>query len=111
MRALSTSFMAALIVVALFWGNCLSCPQVLLSVKAHACCKRSQKPATKQCDSQGLQHFLKSDPGTWQQPAAVAEPVAMETASAPVFAAAPLSPDAPLHSSPDLLSLHSSFRI
>src|SRR5262249_23613020 len=33
MRTLSSSIMAALVVVALFWGNCFSCPQALLAQK------------------------------------------------------------------------------
>jgi len=31
MRRVSSSLMTALIVAALFWGNCLSCPQMLLA--------------------------------------------------------------------------------
>ena len=55
--------MAALIVVALLWGNCLSCPQMLLTAvthqPAHSCCHKNKSAGTK-CQSQGLQHFLKT---------------------------------------------------
>ena len=106
--------MAALVIVALFWGNCLSCPQLLLAMQAHQpahdCCKRNQKPAAKSCDSRGLQHFLKTDPGTQAQLAPVASAVVVALpAEAPQAAAAIF--EAPAHAPPDLRSLHSSFRI
>ena len=69
MRAIGSSIMAALIVGALLWGNCLSCPQLLLlsrqSAPAHACCHEKSMPKTpgaRQCQSQGLGNFIKSDP-------------------------------------------------
>ena len=56
--------MAVLICIALFWGNCFSCPQVLLGLKAHqpahGCCHKT-KQTTKNCTSQALQHFVKAD--------------------------------------------------
>jgi hypothetical protein len=65
-RKISNSAMAVLISVALFWGNCFSCPQVLLSLKAHqsahGCCHKTKKTA-QGCTSQALQHFVKADPG------------------------------------------------
>jgi len=57
--------MAVLISVALFWGNCFSCPQLLLSLTAHqpahSCCHKT-KQSTNGCTSQALQHFVKADP-------------------------------------------------
>lgn len=105
--------MAALIVVALFWGNCLSCPQMLLTVAthqpAHSCCHRTKSAGTS-CQSQGLQHFLKAGPEV-QTPA-----VAVVAAVAPAIAVS--LPQGPLvtpvgveHAPPDLLALHSVFRI
>lgn len=65
MRAVSNSVMAALVVAALFWGNCFSCPQVLLSLTskqpAHGCCHRT-KQAPQDCRTQVLRSFVKADP-------------------------------------------------
>ena len=101
--------MAALIVVALFWGNCLSCPQMLLAATAHSCCHRTKTAGTN-CQSQGLQHFLKANPET-QTPA-----IAVVAAVAPAIAVslphgALVAPVELEHAPPDLLSLHSVFRI
>jgi hypothetical protein len=105
--------MAALIVVALFWGNCLSCPQMLLTAAAHQpahnCCHRTKSTGTR-CQSQGLQHFLKAGLET-QTPA-----VAVVAAVAPAIAVslpqgALVTPVEVEHAPPDLLSLHSVFRI
>jgi hypothetical protein len=63
--------MAVLIVVALFWGNCFSCPQVLLAAQ-HGCCHRNKAPKTE-CTSQGLQNFVKAEKAS---PDAVAPTVA-----------------------------------
>jgi hypothetical protein len=105
--------MAALIVAALFWGNCLSCPQVLLTVvahqPAHSCCHRTKSAGTS-CQSQGLQHFLKAGP----EPQTPGVPVV--AAVAPVMAVsqpqgAMVTPVEVEHAPPDLLALHSVFRI
>src|SRR5664280_1499334 len=83
MRRVSSSLMAALIVVALYWGNCLSCPQMLLTVAAHqpthSCCHQTKSAGTS-CQSQGLQHFLKVGPEL--QTPAVAVVAAVEPAAA-----------------------------
>ena len=105
--------MAALIVAALFWGNCLSCPQMLLAAAAHQpahnCCHKTKSAGTS-CQSQGLQHFLKAGP-EMQTPA-----VAVMAAMAPAIAVslpqgALVTPVEVEHAPPDLLALHSSFRI
>jgi hypothetical protein len=101
--------MTALILVALFWGNCLSCPHMLLAATAHSCCHRTKTAGTS-CQSQGLQHFLKAAPET-QTPA-----IAVVAALAPAIAAslpqgALIAPVEVEHAPPDLLSLHSVFRI
>ena len=108
--------MAALVIVALFWGNCFSCPQILLSLKthqaSHACCKRGQKPVESTCQNQGMQHFLKTDPakiGQADAPVAVL-PVAVSAFPMPQTSATVVVEMA-AHAPPDLLSLHSSFRI
>jgi hypothetical protein len=105
--------MAALIVVALFWGNCLSCPQMLLAVAAHqpahSCCHKTKSAGTG-CQSQGLQHFLQAGPEV-RTPA-----VALVAAVAPAIAVslpqvAMVAPVEVEHAPPDLLALHSVFRI
>ena len=105
--------MAALIVVALFWGNCLSCPQMLLTVAAHqpahGCCHKTKSAGTN-CQSQGLQHFLKAGPEVRTPAVAVVTAVAVAiTVSLPQGALA--TPVEVEHAPPDLLALHSSFRI
>ena len=113
MRRVSSSLMAALIVAALFWGNCLSCPQMLLTVvthqSAHSCCHRTKSAGTS-CQSQGLQHFLKAGPEV--QTPAVAVVAAVEPATVVSLPQSALvAPVEVVHAPPDLLSLHSAFRI
>ena len=60
MRAFYTSLMAVLVVVALFWGNCYSCPQLLLAAAQHGCCHRSKAPKSE-CSTQSLQSFVKAE--------------------------------------------------
>ena len=103
MRAFSTAAMAALVIVALFWGNCLSCPQVL---NAHTCCHKSKAPA--KCDTQSLQHFVKTDSTA---PAPVLEAAAAVEAPVETPREAPLPPLRDHHGPPDILSLESSLRI
>ena len=105
--------MTALIVAALFWGNCLSCPQMLLAVAAHQparnCCHKTKSAGTG-CQSQGLQHFLKAGPEL--QTPAVAVMAAVEPAIAVSLPqGAMVAPVEVVHAPPDLLALHSSFRI
>ena len=110
-RTFSNSVLAALIVAALFWGNCFSCPQLLLSLaqKApHGCCKRPP-PVTRTCTTDVLRHFVKADP------VAVTAPVAAP-AEDPAFVPASTARDLPvtfetLHSPPDLLIATSLLRI
>jgi hypothetical protein len=113
MRTVSSSIMAALVVVALFWGNCFSCPQLLAALHSqqpdHGCCHKTG-PASTECQSQGLKNFVKAPQGAQAE----ALPVAMGLAE--VFAVAALDGDnfsvaAAEHAAPDLLSLYSSFRI
>ena len=78
--------MATLVIVALFWGNCFSCPQVLLASKlqtpAHGCCHKT-KQTNPGCHTQALQNFVKGDAVTH----AAAMPVAIAAGvAAPVVA-------------------------
>ena len=74
----STTFMAALVIVALFWGNCFSCPQALLAQQTHGCCHRT-KSAPSTCQSPGLKNFVKAESDVQVDPgpvvAAIVEPV------------------------------------
>ena len=60
MRAFSTTVMAVLIIAALFWGNCFSCPQLLLAAQKHGCCPHT-KSAKTECQTQGLKNFVKAE--------------------------------------------------
>jgi hypothetical protein len=106
--------MAALIVVALFWGNCLSCPQMLLTVAmhqpAHSCCHKTKSVGTS-CQSQGLQHFLKAGPGVRTPSVAVVAAVATAATAAALPQGGLVAPVEVVHAPPDLLALHSRFRI
>ena len=104
MRAFFNSLMAALVVMALFWGNCFSCPQVLLAAQKHSCCPHG-KSDPKDCKTQGLRNFVKADPVVKVVPAVVetAAPAAL-TLQSPVAETRPIP--APQQSSPpDLLPL------
>ena len=104
--------MAALIVVALFWGNCLSCPQMLLAAAhqpAHSCCHKTKSAGT-QCQSQGLQHFLKAAPEL-RTPAVAVVAAVTPAIAVPLPQNALAAPVEVPHAPPDLLSLHSAFRI
>jgi len=46
-----------LAILAMLWGNCLSCPQM---TDAHSCCHKTQ-PASADCHTQDLQHFVKAE--------------------------------------------------
>jgi len=111
MRTFCSSVLAALVVVALFWGNCFSCPQALLALKthqpAHHCCHNTRQE-TAGCQSQNLQQFVKANPATPVPVLAAVSTVALPLV--PVFfgEAAPVTP---AYTPPDLLSLHSTFRI
>jgi hypothetical protein len=69
MRALCNSLMAVLVVVALFWGNCFSCPQILLAAQRHHCCPHS-KSGANDCQTQGLRNFVKAEKAPQSVPAA-----------------------------------------
>ncbi len=113
MRAVSTSLMAALVVVALFWGNCFSCPQLLLALQthqpSHECC-HGKKQAPVSCQTQQLHQFLKADAGH-----APAVPMVAELAASLAPVSLPhgrTSVSVPAqHAPPGLISLYSTLRI
>jgi len=65
MRAVAISMTAALLVMALLAGNCLSCPQMLLAMvghqPSHSCCPHGKTAPTVDCRTQALRHFVKAD--------------------------------------------------
>jgi hypothetical protein len=105
MRAVFNSLMAALVVVALFWGNCFSCPQVLLAAQKHSCCPHG-KAGPSECKTQGLRNFVKAEKAAPVSPPAVGM---AEAIPAPALAALPNVPLAvpapPQFTAPDLLPL------
>jgi hypothetical protein len=119
MRAVSNSLLSFLLLAALLWGNCLSCPQVLLSLTshtpAHDCCKPTGKVPVKSqnnCQSFALQHFVKADPASQArlQPAAYAH-VAVTDTQAVAPAARAIVIVVIQHSPPKLEILNSNIRI
>lgn len=118
MRTVSSSLLAVLVLAALFWGNCLSCPQMLLSmgagVPAHGCCQHGKTPVSSRdnCQSFGLKHFVKAGPAM-QAPARTVQSLPM-AATAPamhVYAAECATFVEFFYSPPDREILNSTFRI
>jgi hypothetical protein len=104
MRAFFNSLMAALVVVALFWGNCFSCPQVLLAAQRHRCCPHS-KSGGSDCQTQGLRNFVKAEKAPQSVPA-VATATLTVTQPATICPIAILAaPAPPEYTPPDLLPL------
>ena len=104
MRAVFNSLMAALVVVALFWGNCFSCPQVLLAAQKHSCCPHG-KADPSQCKTQGLRNFVEAEKATRIVPAvveteAIATPRTIARLGSPALVGPP-----PEFTPPDLLPL------
>jgi hypothetical protein len=104
MRPVFNSLMAALVVVALFWGNCFSCPQILLAAQKHSCCPHG-KADPSECKTQGLRNFVKAEKSQQAVPAPVvtaviAAPLTTARLSAPLVVPAP-----PEYTPPDLLPL------
>jgi hypothetical protein len=113
MRRVSHISMAVLILAALFFGNCLSCPQLMMASACHqpghGCCHH--RTAKIECHSQALSHFVKAHGANAAPvfammgvaPATSAVTAASRPATAPGCAAG-VPP-------PDLLSLHSLLRV
>jgi hypothetical protein len=111
MRAISSSIMAALVVVALFWGNCFSCPQALLALTshqpAHQCCHKT-KSAAPGCETQNLQQFVKADVSAHTPALPV---VAFVSLAAPPDLPVTIAPAVVEYSPPDSLFLQSILRV
>jgi hypothetical protein len=111
-RKIAISLSATLAVAAMLWGNCLSCPEMMLAAAshqpAHSCCHKPQ-PTASGCHMQGMQHFVKADAPAPHAPAA-AEPADFPAtiALAPRQLAAPL-PD--WHAPPGSPGVSAALRI
>jgi hypothetical protein len=103
MRAVFNSFMAALVVVALFWGNCFSCPQLLTAQKHHCCPHGKADPS--ECKTQGLRNFVKAEKVTQTVPAPVATVAIAPSPVTPQLSATLVVPALPKYTPPDLLPL------
>jgi hypothetical protein len=103
MRAVFNSVMAALVVAALFWGNCFSCPQILLAAQKHHCCPHG-KADPSECKTQGLRNFVKAEKAAQATPAPVAT-VAIAPPLTPRLSATLVVPAPPEFTPPDLLPL------
>ncbi len=101
MRAISTSVLAVLIIAALFWGNCFSCPQLLLA-QVHTCCHKS-KPDTAKCQTQSLRHYVKADPA--DSAPAVAAVAVVSVPETVTTVAPPVTAPVPSPTPPELISL------
>jgi hypothetical protein len=104
MRAVFNSLMAALVVVALFWGNCFSCPQILLAAQKHHCCPHG-KADPSECKTQGLRNFVKADKATPTVAAPLAAVNIAPPPTTPRLSATLVVPASPEYTPPDLLPL------
>ena len=117
LRAVFHSALCLLLLTALVWGGCVSCPQFFMFAKAKdSCCnptggcKRTQKAPASDCNTMplALHQHESADFAT----VLVAQP---EPLAAPAFFtadhASTLDLDSTIHSPPDLLALHSTFLI
>jgi hypothetical protein len=105
MRAAFNSLMVALVVVALFWGNCFSCPQILLAAQKHHCCPHG-KSDHGECKTQGLRNFVKAESTTHIVPAVTTVAVMAAPLLPAMSLSATLVIPAPLeYTPPDVLPL------
>ena len=104
--------MVALVVAAMLWGNCLSCPDMLAAMMSrqadHTCCHKP-RPVSVKCHAQAMQHFVQAETHTMDTPA-VAELAELPAPLAPPaqWASAPLPAQ---HAPPGNLTLPTTLRI
>jgi len=112
MRQVSNILMVTLIVAALFGGNCLSCPQMLMAranQPANGCCHH--RTTRTDCPSQALGHFVKA-PGGNAAPALAAVDVASASAAVTALGRMFIAPRRAADvAPPDPLSLQSLLRV
>ncbi|MCX6627607.1 MAG: hypothetical protein NTW28_08260 [Candidatus Solibacter sp.] len=104
MRAVFNSLMAALVVVALFWGNCFSCPQILLAAQKHSCCPHG-KANPSECKTQGLRNFVKAEKAAQVVPAVVVTAVIQSPTAIARLSVHLVVPVPPEYTPPDILPL------
>jgi hypothetical protein len=113
MRRVTIPAMAALIVLALFSGNCLSCPQMLAlaASQAHHGCCHQQQTAKTDCPAQSLRQFEKAEAESIVPPALVALAAAPIWSPALAIDSLRSTPAQLAPTPPDPLALQSSLRI
>jgi hypothetical protein len=104
--------MAALALVAMLWGNCLSCPDMLWAMTSHqadhSCCHKPQ-PASAQCHTEDMRHFVKANTHAPIAPAVTVLAELPVSASLSVhWLSAPLPS---LHAAPETPNLLTTLRI
>jgi hypothetical protein len=104
--------MAALAVVAMLWGNCFSCPDMLAAMTSrqadHSCCHKPQTASAK-CHTEDMQHFVKADTHAPIAPAVTVLAALPVSASLSVlWLSAPLPS---LHAPPEAPNLLTTLRI
>ena len=100
----STTVMAALVIVALFWGNCFSCPQALLALQSHGCCHPT-KSAPSTCQSLGLKSFVKAESGVQVDPGPVVAAILKPVLAVSLFTMRESAISSTEHTPPEILSL------
>jgi hypothetical protein len=101
MRTFCNSVLAALIITALFWGNCFSCPQILLAAR-HSCCHKT-KQTSPGCQTQVLKQFVKAEADSPAPPVVAAILPAQMPVATDDFYLPPAAP--PEYTPPDIFSL------
>ena len=99
-----------LAVAALFFGNCLTCPQMA----APSCCHQKNQTCHHHqpaCQSPLLSHFVKANAADHAVNLAAVSVVPESRAAVCLSAASEARLAAPEYAPPDLLSLNSTFRI
>src|SRR5258708_6868121 len=104
MRAIFNSLMAALVVVALFWGNCFSCPQLLQAAQKHHCCPHG-KTDPNECKTQGLRSFVKAEKVAPVTPAVMTSDVPLPELAVASIRLVVVAPAPPVDTPPNILPL------
>jgi len=95
--------MAALVITALFWGNCFSCPQILLAAQRHHCCPHGKADPTE-CKTQGLRNFVKAEQAAQIAPPAVVAVLQPHMVALPLIVPATV-PAPAIYTPPNILPL------
>jgi len=103
MKAFLNSLMAALVVTALFWGNCFSCPQILLAAQKHHCCPHGKADPTE-CKTQGLRSFVQAEQPAQLAPPAVVAAIQPQISKLSISASATV-PAPAIYTPPNILPL------